>query len=102
MLLVAPLVGARIEIQMTVKEALDATSLPSWERGLKYVGYQSISAVGSSLPSWERGLKYLLYITIIVNNRSLPSWERGLKSITLTAGEYYHAVAPLVGARIEI
>ena len=32
-----------------------------------------------SLPSWERGLKFLRSIMIIYLEWSLPSWERGLK-----------------------
>ena len=35
-ILVAPLVGARIEIRICKANATVATSLPSWERGLKY------------------------------------------------------------------
>ena len=33
-------------------------SLPSWERGLKYIDASSLEAGLESLPSWERGLKY--------------------------------------------
>ena len=35
--LVAPLVGARIEIKETGVSTATLTSLPSWERGLKYI-----------------------------------------------------------------
>ena len=34
--MVAPLVGAWIEIDRTTVEKPEKTSLPSWERGLKY------------------------------------------------------------------
>ena len=32
-------------------------SLPSWERGLKYIEEVEDEVTGESLPSWERGLK---------------------------------------------
>ena len=57
---VAPLVGARIEIEETKKKISEKASLPSWERGLKLV--QKLPNAGrllSSLPSWERGLKLI-------------------------------------------
>ena len=34
-----------------------------------------------SLPSWERGLKYVREGAKEVSEQSLPSWERGLKSV---------------------
>ena len=78
-------------------------SLPSWERGLKYLhtSYQNYlpyvaPLVGAwieilnlsismyvfpvSLPSWERGLKSTISSTSPSTRASLPSWERGLKS----------------------
>ena len=58
------------------------TSLPSWERGLKYrVGCKQTFRI-ASLPSWERGLKlYYIPVNGADLDGSLPSWERGLKSI---------------------
>ena len=57
--MVAPLVGAWIEISMLLKEIYGgAASLPSWERGLKYSRHSRLNGTKTSLPSWERGLKY--------------------------------------------
>ena len=54
---VAPFVGAWIEICREVDVEEKPKSLPSWERGLKYLyGTDGIGGV-ASLPSWERGLK---------------------------------------------
>ena len=56
--IVAPLVGAWIEISATFTSLLIVTaSLPSWERGLKSPEKDQILVEGLSLPSWERGLK---------------------------------------------
>ena len=41
---VAPLVGAWIEIVQMASQSLSAASLPSWERGLKYLTAQIYSA----------------------------------------------------------
>ena len=103
LVVVAPLVGAWIEIS----ESIDLTrsrywSLPSWERGLKFpikwdifvdipvaplVGawieiwnqYRIFYDPNMSLPSWERGLKFALEQVKDKEEPSLPSWERGLK-----------------------
>ena len=77
---VAPLVGAWIEIPQQVYLEHLTWSLPSWERGLKYACRTPPSCRGKSLPSWERGLKYV------------AEGRRACES----------AVAPLVGAWIEI
>ena len=55
-------------------------SLPSRERGLKYIdkGLDPIGAL--SLPSRERGLKFVRHQTLAGTEGSLPSRERGLKS----------------------
>ena len=56
--MVAPCVGAWIEIE--VKEDFNDTieSLLAWERGLKYtMNYQKFYPT-TSLLAWERGLKY--------------------------------------------
>ena len=78
--LVAPLVGAWIEISKGM-------SASEWIK---------------SLPSWERGLKYQIHINASVQLRSLPSWERGLKSRGSNRGLTCLRVAPLVGAWIEM
>ena len=55
---VAPLVGAWIEIPEEAASRRERSlSLPSWERGLKFVAVLPNTAVTPSLPSWERGLK---------------------------------------------
>ena len=77
---VAPLVGAWIEILVYIT-AIDPQlkSLPSWERGLKYVMVYPATRIQTSLPSWERGLKFALEQVKDKEEPSLPSWERGLK-----------------------
>ena len=56
---VAPLVGAWIEIMLEMWLNQTKKSLPSWERGLKYMKTFLVSALVLSLPSWERGLKLM-------------------------------------------
>ena len=77
---VAPLAGAWIEIMMTDIVTLAGSSLPSRERGLKYIlpVYNRYSL--ASLPSRERGLKSKGDVVRLAASRSLPSRERGLKS----------------------
>ena len=79
--MVAPLVGAWIEMIMTPEHLTQKLSLPSWERGLK--SHCRITSVcnGLSLPSWERGLKSVHGCDYPHGQVSLPSWERGLKSM---------------------
>ena len=103
----------------------DGLSLPSWERGLKYLhglveilvqkvaplvgAWIEISFAASmsfgrsaSLPSWERGLKYRPLGPWPDGGESLPSWERGLKYRSQKSTDGALEVAPLVGAWIEI
>ena len=77
--MVAPLVGAWIEINVSSNIIKPLESLLSWERGLKLPVSHVVGLLFSSLLSWERGLKYthIIYIYLI-------------------------HVAPLVGAWIEI
>ena len=57
--LVAPLVGAWIEIREKLRRLRAAfRSLLSWERGLKFINSSTSLSVSLSLLSWERGLKY--------------------------------------------
>ena len=77
-------------------------SLPSRERGLKYVQRGGNGEASQSLPSRERGLKYLLVRVIYGDGQSLPSRERGLKYMVNLFPEYAHLVAPFTGAWIEI
>ena len=55
-----------------------------------------------SLPSRERGLKFLLAVCFAARNRSLPSRERGLKFDIIDKRCKRGKVAPLAGAWIEI
>ena len=55
---VAPLVGAWIEICCQVRNCEGASSLLSWERGLKWHESELNFRLLSSLLSWERGLKF--------------------------------------------
>ena len=57
-IVVAPLVGAWIEIKHTTFYAKVQESLLSWERGLKFYDKQVVVKRYSSLLSWERGLKF--------------------------------------------
>ena len=77
---VAPLAGAWIEIGSVFLHGCLLESLPSRERGLKFV--------------------YLHAETVVL--ASLPSRERGLKSHVVGVRLYRTRVAPLAGAWIEI
>ena len=77
---VAPLVGAWIEITILETDGETNTSLLSWERGLKYSNIYRNPKPLQSLLSWERGLKYPAPYSIM----------------------HMYLVAPLVGAWIEI
>ena len=55
--IVAPLVGAWIEILQILSDCLGNMSLPLWERGLKSFLRCSYGIFSVSLPLWERGLK---------------------------------------------
>ena len=70
--MVAPLVGAWIEISTRdCKCAGEFQSLPSWERGLKYIKEATNVIENPSLPSWERGLKYsIIYYELNESGRS--------------------------------
>ena len=57
--IVAPLVGAWIEMQEIKEDNTEDVSLLSWERGLKYGKTVDKLFLYESLLSWERGLKCL-------------------------------------------
>ena len=78
---VAPLVGAWIEIR--------SDALRFWSSH-------------ASRPSWARGLKSTAPIIFFIPASSRPSWARGLKFIDKNTMGPTGAVAPLVGAWIEI
>ncbi len=57
MQVVAPLVGAWIEIEINQSPDRIVLSLPLWERGLKSSKNLDKPIEHKSLPLWERGLK---------------------------------------------
>ena len=66
--IVAPLVGAWIEIVVhNISYIYTSVSLLSWERGLKFIIIKSIMRFYPSLLSWERGLKYKIRLNKIIN-----------------------------------
>ena len=91
---------------------------------MKFLFHRIRVTHSKSLPSWERGLKYLKKLPVVgsdhvaplvgawieietaagggTGNMSLPSWERGLKSFSASLSRNENTVAPLVGAWIEI
>ena len=77
---VASLVGAWIEINKYFSIRFWLTSLPLWERGLKYEEEERMKKLFMSLPLWERGLK-------------CKQTQRKI---------HWYYVASLVGAWIEI
>ena len=78
--MVAPIVGAWIEI----------------------LSHTPINFSTPSLLSWERGLKYACRLANVCVTWSLLSWERGLKSSGDELPPGLYGVAPIVGAWIEI
>ena len=80
--IVAPLVGAWIEIILVTDEVADKVSLPSWERGLKLKVFGQNPLLGDVAPlvgAWIE-ITFSLFKEIL-EDMSLPSWERGLKSL---------------------
>ena len=77
-------------------------SLPSRERGLKYLRSLRCPREQSSLPSRERGLKFDEKGKGSVCVESLPSRERGLKFGLKDLLDQMKEVAPFAGAWIEI
>ena len=54
-------------------------SLPTRERGLKYLCCATLGRQSASLPTRERGLKSQIYYRGNQHEMSLPTRERGLK-----------------------
>ena len=77
--LVAPLVGAWIEITIPACTDNGIKSLPLWERGLKSIkshhlpGYALVAPLVGAWIEIEEDIEKLAYLL------SLPLWERGLK-----------------------
>ena len=80
-ILVAPLVGAWIEISLSRPDRVKTVSHPLWVRGLK----SSVAGLfyppqARSHPLWVRGLKSLWDDSYRQTLWSHPLWVRGLKS----------------------
>ena len=71
--------GARIEIIKMLFAGHEIRSLPSWERGLKYVGCVITDKDGEVAPLVGARIEILLNYSKATSEGSLPSWERGLK-----------------------
>ena len=80
----------------------DYSSLPSRERGLKFLRRTVNLGYAVSLPSRERGLKYCFVVYLGEHKLSLPSRERGLKYLQTQTVIGCSNVAPFAGAWIEI
>ena len=77
-------------------------SLPSRERGLKFLAPAPLPRWLQSLPSRERGLKFCVWANLGSQQRSLPSRERGLKYEDLVLNVTEDLSRSLAGAWIEI
>ena len=83
-MIVTPYVGVWIEIFNDVTNSLiAATSLPTWECGLKFRLPSYNKFLTMSLPTWECGLKSATVTFAWFVSRSLPTWECGLKSVVV-------------------
>ena len=100
--MVAPLVGAWIEIYLLRSSACIHGVAPLVGAWIEIIKKRSVKEAFESLPSWERGLKSTISAATSNRNKSLPSWERGLKFVVATYKACEVWVAPLVGAWIEI
>ena len=78
--MVAPLVGAWIEIDLK----------------------EFVRPIYKSLPSWERGLKYQDLAPLIFRNRVAPLVGAWIEIYEIAKQLEIYVVAPLVGAWIEI
>ena len=79
MQLVAPLVGAWIEILSYIKPQQALSVAPLVGAWIEITSLSAWIAASLSLPLWERGLKYVRSIFREWRMWSLPLWERGLK-----------------------
>ena len=77
-------------------------SLPSRERGLKLMELLRLLAVLSSLPSWERGLKWQMYEGQIDPYTVAPFTGAWIEMQTCVCCDSDGQVAPFTGAWIEI
>ena len=79
-----------------------ATSLLSWERGLKSTAWLAVGSGYPSLLSWERGLKYGFIIKCASLIFVAPLVGAWIEMMNVVAKGASMSVAPLVGAWIEI
>ena len=79
--MVAPPVGAWIEMLESGGHATDPKSLPPWERGLKSCTINKRLLRDTSLPPWERGLKFAPLRYLHRQRLSLPPWA-GISLLT--------------------
>ena len=77
--LVAPHMGAWIEIFYFTYSANIPASHPTWVRGLKFNLTVENMIWSKSHPTWVRGLKYSRIAIFNMCVRSHPTWVRGLK-----------------------
>ena len=99
---VAPLAGAWIEIQILLFQDCCSWSLPSRERGLKFISSGFCCRSLWSLPSRERGLKFLVDAILIIKIKVAPLAGAWIEISTFTFLVLQNPVAPLAGAWIEI
>ena len=83
--LVAPLAGAWIEIAYCVGALYKPLSLPSRERGLKYLTTQSRWKTVPVAPLAGAWIEMILVRCLHIPTLSLPSRERGLKCAIIVA-----------------
>ena len=70
--------GAWIEMRLNSLKNLLKESLPTWERGLKLLGFpgSGCGIVAPYMGAWIEISGFIVHSTI---TKSLPTWERGLK-----------------------
>ena len=101
-MLVAPRVGAWIEIVWRYNRSNCRLSRPAWARGLKCLHDAGKFVFRLSRPAWARGLKLRGCQLVALDERSRPAWARGLKFVVVEKAAEDADVAPHAGAWIEI
>ncbi len=77
--LVAPYMGAWIEISALANFNNSQLVAPYMGAWIEIINACNCESYVASLPTWERGLKYMKYFCKMISTPSLPTWERGLK-----------------------
>ena len=103
-IIVAPFTGAWIEMRTPSPGFPEpwTGSLPSRERGLKFLHLQSHPPQTASLPSRERGLKYASKRSVPYHQVVAPFTGAWIEIYGQTTKQYIQLVAPFTGAWIEI